>query len=125
MHATKDIILSLKKYSRFVYDFLEKSFQFCWCVTTRILKNKNVYVCFRFTSIIISLERGQKQALTLYFIMLRMAKHTLKILRCKHRVASLKPAALFKKRLWHRYFHVNLAKFSITSNFIETSGDCF
>ena len=28
-----------------------------------------------------------------------------------NKVASLRPATLFKKRLWHRCFHVNFAKF--------------
>ena len=37
-------------------------------------------------------------------------KHLCEILLFNN-VASLRPATLFKKRLWHRCFHVNFAKF--------------
>ena len=37
----------------------------------------------------------------------------------KHLCQSLRPATLFKKRLWHRCFLVNFAKFLRTSFFIE------
>ena len=36
-----------------------------------------------------------------------------------NKVAGLRPAALLKKRLWHRYFLVNSEKFLRTSFFIE------
>ena len=40
-------------------------------------------------------------------------------------VASLRPATLLKKRLWHRCFPVNFAKFLRTPFFQNTSGGCF
>ena len=36
-----------------------------------------------------------------------------------NKVAGLRPATLLKKRLWHRCFHVNFAKFLRTPFFIE------
>ena len=42
-----------------------------------------------------------------------------------NRVADLRPATLFKKRLWYRRFSVNFAKFLKTPIFIEHSGGCF
>ena len=39
-------------------------------------------------------------------------------------VACLKPAYLLKKRLWHRYFPMNFAKF-LRTPFFKTSGGCF
>ena len=43
-----------------------------------------------------------------------------------NKVADLSPATLFKKRLWHRYFHVNFTKFLRTPFFYRTRlGDCF
>ena len=39
-------------------------------------------------------------------------------------VAGLRPATLIKKRLCHRCFPVNFAKFLRTAIFIETSGGC-
>ena len=39
-----------------------------------------------------------------------------------NKVAGLKPATLLKKRLWHRCFPVNFAKFSITPFLQNTSG---
>ena len=36
-----------------------------------------------------------------------------------NKVVDLRPAALFKKRLWHRCFPVNFAKFLRTSFFTE------
>ena len=36
-----------------------------------------------------------------------------------NKIAGLRPASLLKKRLWHRYFPVNFAKFSKTTFFIE------
>ena len=36
-----------------------------------------------------------------------------------NKVAGLRPATLLKKRLWHRCFPVNFAKFLITPIFIE------
>ena len=37
----------------------------------------------------------------------------------KHLCQSLRPATLLKKRLWHRYFPVNLVKFSKDTFFVE------
>ena len=39
--------------------------------------------------------------------------------------ADLRPATLLKKRLWHRYFPVNFAKFFRTPFSQNTSGGCF
>ena len=39
-----------------------------------------------------------------------------------NKVAGLRPAILFKKRLWHRYIPVNFAKFFRTSFLQNTSG---
>ena len=41
------------------------------------------------------------------------------------KVAGLKPANLFKKRLWHMCFTVNFAKFLRTAFYRTTSDDCF
>ena len=42
-----------------------------------------------------------------------------------NKVAGLKPATLFKKRLWHGCFPVNFAKF-LRTPFLQTPpGDCF
>ena len=38
---------------------------------------------------------------------------------------GLRPATLLKKRLWHRCFSVNVAKFLITPFLSNTSGGCF
>ena len=40
-----------------------------------------------------------------------------------NKVASLRPATLFKKRLWHRCFPVDFVKFLRTTFY--TSGGCF
>ena len=37
-------------------------------------------------------------------------------------VLGLRPATLLKKRLWHRYFHLNFAKFLRTPFLQNTSG---
>ena len=42
-----------------------------------------------------------------------------------NKVADLRPATLFKKRLWHRCFPVNFAKFLRTPFLLNTSGGCF
>ena len=42
-----------------------------------------------------------------------------------NKVAGLRPAALLKKRLWHRCFPVNFVKFLRTPFFQNTSGGCF
>ena len=39
-----------------------------------------------------------------------------------NKFADLRPATLFKKRLWHRYFPVNFAKFLRTPFLQNTSG---
>ena len=39
-----------------------------------------------------------------------------------NKVAGLRPATLLKKRLWHRYFPVNFAKFLRTAFLQNTSG---
>ena len=39
-----------------------------------------------------------------------------------NKVAGLRPATLLKKRLWHRYFPVNFAKFLRTPFLQNTSG---
>ena len=39
-----------------------------------------------------------------------------------NKVAGLRPASLLKKRLWHRCFPVNIAKFLRTPFFTETPG---
>ena len=41
------------------------------------------------------------------------------VLRTQSNIAGLRPANLLKKRLWHRCFPVNFAKFLRTSSFIE------
>ena len=38
---------------------------------------------------------------------------------------DLKPATLFKKRLWHRFFLVNFAKFLTTLSYRTPLSDCF
>ena len=40
------------------------------------------------------------------------------------KVAGVRPATLLKKRLWHRCFPVNFAKFLITSFLQNSSGGC-
>ena len=42
-----------------------------------------------------------------------------------NKVAGLRPATLSKKRLWHRCFPVNFAKFLRTPFLQNTSGGCF
>ena len=42
-----------------------------------------------------------------------------------NKVASPRPATLLKKRLWHRCFPVNFAKFLRTPFLQSTSGHCF
>ena len=42
-----------------------------------------------------------------------------------NKVVGLRPATLFKKRLQHRCFPVNLVKFLRTSFLQNTSGSCF
>ena len=42
-----------------------------------------------------------------------------------NKVAGLRPSTLLKKRLWHRCFPVNLAKFLRTPFSQNTSGGCF
>ena len=42
-----------------------------------------------------------------------------------NKVAGLKPATLLKKRLWHRWYPVNFAKFLRRHFFIEISNGCF
>ena len=42
-----------------------------------------------------------------------------------NKVVGLRPAILLKKRLWHRYFPENLAKFLRTPFLQNTSGGCF
>ena len=42
-----------------------------------------------------------------------------------NKVAGLSPATLFKKRLWHRYFPVNFAKFLRTPFLQNTSSRLF
>ena len=42
-----------------------------------------------------------------------------------NKFASLRPATLFKKRLWHRCFPVNFAKFLRTLFLQNSSGGCF
>ena len=42
-----------------------------------------------------------------------------------NKVAGLRPATLLKKRLWHRCFAVNFAKFLRTPFLQNTYGDCF
>ena len=42
-----------------------------------------------------------------------------------NKVAGLRPAALLKKRLWHRCFPVNFSKFLRTLFLQNTSGGCF
>ena len=42
-----------------------------------------------------------------------------------NKVAGLSPATLLKKRLWHRCFPLNFAKFSRTPFLQNSSGDCF
>ena len=41
-----------------------------------------------------------------------------------NKVAGIWPATLFKKRLWHRCFHVNFVKFLRTLFLQNTSGGC-
>ena len=45
--------------------------------------------------------------------------------RCSVRKVCLRPATLLKKRLWHRCFPVNFAKFLRTPFLQNTSGGCF
>ena len=42
-----------------------------------------------------------------------------------NKVTGPKPATLLKKRLWHRFFLVNFAKFLRTPFLQKTSGGCF
>ena len=42
-----------------------------------------------------------------------------------NKIASLRPATLLRKRLWHRCFPVNFVKFLRTPFIRNTSGDCF
>ena len=42
-----------------------------------------------------------------------------------NKAAGLSPATLLKKRLWHRCFPVNFAKFLRTTFERKTPGDCF
>ena len=42
-----------------------------------------------------------------------------------NKVTGLRPAILFKKRLWHRYFPVNFPKFLRTPFLQNTSDGCF
>ena len=42
-----------------------------------------------------------------------------------NKVADLSPATLLKKRLWHRCFPINFAKFLRTLFLWNTSGGCF
>ena len=60
----------------------------------------------------------EKQAPELYYkkdVLKNFAKFTEKHL-CQspffNKIADLRPASLLKKRLWHKYFPVNFAKFS-------------
>ena len=51
-------------------------------------------------------------------------KHLCQRLFC-NKVASLRPATLLKKRLWHRCFPVNFERFLRTTFLQNTSGGCF
>ena len=51
-------------------------------------------------------------------------KHLCQNLFC-NKVAGPKPATLLKKRLWHRYFHLNFTKVLRTHLLKNTSGGCF
>ena len=42
-----------------------------------------------------------------------------------NKVAGIRPATLLKKRLWHKCFPVNFAKFLKTHFLQNNSGDCF
>ena len=41
-----------------------------------------------------------------------------------NKVAGLRPATLLKKRLWHRYFPVNFAKF-LGTPILQNTSDCY
>ena len=57
-------------------------------------------------------------------ILKKFAKFTGKHLRQSllfNKVEDLRPVALFKKRLWHRYFSLNFAKFLRTLSLQNTA----
>ena len=58
-------------------------------------------------------------------ILRNFTKFTWKLLCQSVSFQRLKSATLLKKRLWHRYFPVNLAKLLRTAFFQNTSSGCF
>ena len=80
---------------------------------------------------VFSKDRGQKQSsggVLKKGVLRNFAKFAGKHLRQSlffNKVAGLRPPTSLKKRLWHRYFLVNFAKFIRTPFFTYTSGGWF
>ena len=80
--------------------------------------SKNIRICYRHT-----LNRSNRPEVFCKKDVLRnltkfKGKHLCQSLFF-NKVAGLRPATLLKKRLWHRYFPVNFAKFLRTPFFTE------
>ena len=98
------ILFSIHYFKSFLISFL--SFCFYYTIAKFIIEG-DVFSCFDFRS-------SRPEVFCKKAILRNFAKFTGENL-CQglffNKVAGSRPAALFKKRLWHRCFPVNLAKF--------------
>ena len=111
------VILRLK--SAFQTPFLAYSYQTKFCYQLHILK------LIRF---LLTTRSSHQRCSVMKGILRNFAKFTGKHL-CQglffNQVVGLGPAALLKKRLWHRCFPVNFAKFLRTPFYRILPDDCF
>ena len=94
----------------------------------RILKEKGKLhlwlVCFTFTLKLFNIQRKVLSIFAFsnvhYMFVIKLNVKTAKV-----KTTGLKPATLFKKRLWKRCFSANFAKFLRTPFLQNNFGDCF
>ena len=111
------------KRSSALKQFVGESRRIVWvCLTTLIFKQLNRH---KTLYKVLTLQKQPPEVFYRNCCSLKLTnskgKHLCQSLFCTN-VAGLRPAILFKKRLWHRYFSVNFAKFLRTLFLQNTSG---